>query len=642
MRLSTRTVLRPLLTIILVSAIEVPSAMAQATINVPGSQPTIQAAINAAANGDTVLVAPGKYTENIDFKGKAITVTSSAGPTQTTIDGGQNGVVVTFQSSETRSSILNGFTITDNAPPYPVATHVVAAGILVSGANPTITGNIITNNRGYGIEVIDNGASIRGNTISNTLTAGDPSQDFGCDFIDGSGIYIQGGNGLPGQVEIANNLFEYNTARCYGGAIYYDLGSSEVIISNNTFRYNVALGPGGAIFVYSSLVSFVQNLFIGNTSGAAGGAIDLQIPNDTNDKTGPLDQFLVNNTFVGNTINPNMNIAGFYADGSQVAFEGYVSQVGFFNNIFVSGDEYGQIACNPIYSYLSSNPPILSNNDSLNFGGPRAGGWCPDQTGTSANISANPMFITANSEPFHLQTGSPAEGVGDVAAQDLPSQDLDGNSRTQNGKVDLGVYEGAVGPTGTSVPPSFSISSSQTSITIPNGQPAQTILTISPTGGFIGTLSLNCPASPSGIECVFSPPVLAAGGDNQQITSTLTISAPLSGASLSAPPVAAMGSTRGDWFGLVSLLALPCIAVCCSAFLAAARHRSLTVPRTVAAMTIMTIAFFAESCGGGSQALSAPSPPSNTQSATLGITVNSSGNAAISTRTLSLPVTIDL
>ena len=84
-----------------------------ATINVPAGQPTIQAAINAASNGDTVLVAPGTYRENINFMGKAITVTSSGGPSVTTIDGGAAGSVVTFSSNEGTNSVLSGSTITN-------------------------------------------------------------------------------------------------------------------------------------------------------------------------------------------------------------------------------------------------------------------------------------------------------------------------------------------------------------------------------------------------------------------------------------------------------------------------------------------------------------------------------------------------
>jgi len=82
-----------------------------ATIHVPADQPTIQAGINAAGNGDTVLVAPCTYKENINFHGKAVRVKSSGGAKVTITDGGGVAPVVTFSSNETSSSVLSGFTL---------------------------------------------------------------------------------------------------------------------------------------------------------------------------------------------------------------------------------------------------------------------------------------------------------------------------------------------------------------------------------------------------------------------------------------------------------------------------------------------------------------------------------------------------
>ncbi len=48
-----------------------------AEIQVPSQFPTIQAAIDASQDGDVVIVQPGTYAENINFNGKAITLTST-------------------------------------------------------------------------------------------------------------------------------------------------------------------------------------------------------------------------------------------------------------------------------------------------------------------------------------------------------------------------------------------------------------------------------------------------------------------------------------------------------------------------------------------------------------------------------------
>jgi serine protease len=62
-------------------------------IRVPADQPTIQAAINAAANGDVIQVAPGTYIENINFQGKAIRLSSDQGPQVTVIDGSRQALL---------------------------------------------------------------------------------------------------------------------------------------------------------------------------------------------------------------------------------------------------------------------------------------------------------------------------------------------------------------------------------------------------------------------------------------------------------------------------------------------------------------------------------------------------------------------
>ena len=191
---------------------------AQTTHNVPASYATIQAAISASQNGDTVLVAPGTYAEHINFNGLAITVVSSGGAASTTIDGTNSGRVVTFNSSEGRTSVLDGFTITNGRSADGATGGVGGApgepggGILCQDTSPTIQNCVITGNTtgnghsgstgggcggpGGGIAILGLSSSplIQGCTIShNTTGLGGHGGTGGGEGGFGAGIYSSGG-----------------------------------------------------------------------------------------------------------------------------------------------------------------------------------------------------------------------------------------------------------------------------------------------------------------------------------------------------------------------------------------------------------------------------------------------------------------
>ena len=163
------------------------SAVARAaTINVGPSgsgaaYTSIQAAINVAQPGDTVLVAPGTYYENIDFKGKAITVTSSGGAASTIIDGGSAGPAASLKTGEPRTAVLSGFTLLNGTNSSNPGT------VLVSDSTPTILNNVIRGGACGDMEVEFAAPLIQGNNISGTLTTG-----YGCGVDGGAGIALRG------------------------------------------------------------------------------------------------------------------------------------------------------------------------------------------------------------------------------------------------------------------------------------------------------------------------------------------------------------------------------------------------------------------------------------------------------------------
>ena len=391
------------------------------TIRVPKDRPTIQAGIDAASNGDTVLVAPGRYSENIDFKGKAITVASSGGPELTIIDGGQLAQVVTFATGEGPGSVLNGFTVQNGLSDFE------GGGIYIDLTSPTIRHNVIQNNLatngGGGIGVYFGSPLIEDNTIRNNSQRSNSEGGVG-----GGGISVDG----SGSAQIIGNRIVKNTWPGSGGGISLDAAGTP-LIQNNVISSNSAewvprsvLSQGGGIYsVNDSSVQIIQNLIIGN-SATQGGGIYLSVPEGQNDTP-----VLVNNTIAAE---PGLT------QGTAVWVGGFDNQVQFFNNIMVGISvtlTTSVVYCDGTYS---QQPPTFTNNDAYSSGSGLQG-TCADQNLGNGNLSVDPQFVMWMRSNFQLQSTSPVINAGTNSAPDLPSTDLAGNPRIVGGVVDMGAYE---------------------------------------------------------------------------------------------------------------------------------------------------------------------------------------------------------
>jgi parallel beta-helix repeat protein len=394
----------------LLSILSVSTALAKTTIHVPGDQPTIQAAINVANNGDTVLVAPGTYAENINFAGKAITVRSSNGAKVTIIDGAQKGSVVTFNHSETNKAVLKGFTIQNGLVPGPDG----GGGIDVENSSPTIANNAITHNaacNGIGIAVRFGSPIIQKNKIifnvQQTCSGG----------IGGGGISLGG----AASAQILGNTISDNSIASDGGGISL-FAAGTPLIQGNLIRRNQSGGSGGGIVMFNQSDATIVDNIITNNSAFAGGGIYWLTPSGTR---GP---HLVNNTLVANN--------SVSTQGSEIFADGFDINALVINTIIVG--KIGQTAffCG---NFNDVNPPGIQFNDVYNPSGSTYGGICTDPTGSNGNISADPTF--AGKANFRLKPGSPAIDAGNNAAPDLPAKDFANHPRIVNGTVDLGAYE---------------------------------------------------------------------------------------------------------------------------------------------------------------------------------------------------------
>jgi hypothetical protein len=197
---------------------------------VPAQYPTIQAAIDASANGDVVQISPGNYAGPIDLRGKAITVRGASSTSASIISGGAS--VVRCMTAESANTIIENLTITGG-------TGAVGAGFRIEGASPTVRNCKV---------------------IGNVVELISPTNEFGCCGSGGNGygtgIYILGGAPTVSNCLIGGNRLTVHGAAGYGVGIYVENSSasiSDCTITGNVLKANLAccgaagLGAGACV-----------------------------------------------------------------------------------------------------------------------------------------------------------------------------------------------------------------------------------------------------------------------------------------------------------------------------------------------------------------------------------------------------------
>ncbi|MCB0587142.1 MAG: right-handed parallel beta-helix repeat-containing protein [Phaeodactylibacter sp.] len=205
------------------------------TIRVPADSSTIQAAINGSVDGDTVLVAPGTYTEgDIELLGKEVVVVSEAGAALTTIDAeGENLYGFYAHQGEGQGTVIKGFRI----------VNASSAGISLDSGSPKVQDCIIENNtRGLFLQSTD--GIIEGCIIRNNSSGG--------------GIHSRSGTA---DAIVRNCLLARNYSNLEGGGIYITNSQSPTFI-NCTIVSNEARTRGGGVFAFNGWPIRMRNCIL--------------------------------------------------------------------------------------------------------------------------------------------------------------------------------------------------------------------------------------------------------------------------------------------------------------------------------------------------------------------------------------------
>jgi hypothetical protein len=410
------------------------SVLHSATIRIPYDHPTIQEGIDAASDGDTILIYPGTYYENLSVMDKNLVIGSLFLNTndttyveQTVIDGSGQGVVVYFAHVE-EPSMLCGLVVQNGNAQYGGGISLNVCTIRISHVNVI---NNLTMDSGAGIKCYYTKLELSDFIIKNNRATG----EYGING-EGGGIWCYGC-----QINIYGGMIKSNRADLGGGLL---LQNTSGKIFNTTIISNLTGYPGGGIFVSGGHLT-IENCSFEENQGA-GSAVYAQLTNMTfinsifthNDWT-VIEAAESNHlNFINCTVAEN-DTQGYHTFVIYWRSIVYVLNCVFFNEapkeIYLEGSD-------TLYVYHSDidggiNGIGHESYNSIHY--------------DSSNIDTDPLFTAPGD--FHLSDYSPCIGSGlDSLAVDMswlcaPAYDFENNPRPApvNSNPDIGAFENVLG-----------------------------------------------------------------------------------------------------------------------------------------------------------------------------------------------------
>ncbi len=320
---------------------------------------SIQAAVDAAKDGDTIIVYSGTYTENIDVNKELKIISQSGNPDDTIVKAAVSDDHVFNVIG--KNVTISGFTVTG-------ATEYINAGIYLNG----VEGSIITNNI-----VSDNSCGIYLDSSSdNTLTDNTASNDYyGIHLCDSSNNTLTNNK--------ASDSDNYDDYDCYGTGL--DLYHS----SDNTLTDNIASNNYYGISLSGSNNTLINNTASDNEyygislSGSDNTLTDNRMTyNKYNFRGGGINDIDTSNTVDGKPIYYLVNLSDITLDSTSNAGIVYCinCQDIFIKDLNLENNEYS------IYFYNTTGSKIDNNKVSDNYHGISLW-YSSDNTLTSNNVS---------------------------------------------------------------------------------------------------------------------------------------------------------------------------------------------------------------------------------------------------------------